>query len=270
MQNPETITVIKSGKESNPRNRILIVTPTLGIVRMEWALARWGQAIPCNWSASYATLGIGTQVPMHYLVADAQNLGCKDVIEKDYEWMLLWEDDVVAPPDALLRLNIYMRKADIPIVSGLYFLKSPLTEPVLYRGLGTGAYTDFKIGDLVWVDGVPTGFLLIHNSVIKLMWEESEEYQVLGGIKTRKIFETPAKVMYDVNTKTFSCGQGTSDLNWCHRVIEEKILQRSGWKKIAKKKYPFLCDTNIFCQHIDLPTGRVFPGGQRPIKGQKQ
>ena len=222
-------------------------------------MARYGQAVPCNWSAASASLGIGTVVPMHYLVADAQNLGCEDVLKKGFEWLLFWEDDVIAPYDTFLQLNRYISKADIPIVSGLYYTKGSYTEPVLYRGLGTGCYSDFKKGDKVWADGVPTGLLLIHSSIIKLMWDESEVYETLGKRKTRRIFETPAKIYFNPDNQSFSSGQGTSDLAWCNRIIEENVLARAGWPKIGRKKYPFLCDTNIFCKHIDLQTGKQYP-----------
>jgi len=249
------VIIIKSGAGGNPRNRLLIVTPTLGIVRIEWSIQRFGQAIPCNWSAGYATLGIGFVVPMHYLVADAQNIGCEEVVKKDYEWLLLWEDDVLPPLDAFLRLNSYISKGDIPVVSGLYFTKGTFSEPILYRGWGNSCFTKFKIGEKVWASGIPTGFLLIHSSLIKLMWEESENYTTKGGRVTRKVFETPSKVYYNPENQTFAGGGGTSDLAWCKRVVEEKVLKRSGWPKIGRKKYPFLCDTNIFCRHIDLNTG---------------
>lgn len=256
---PEQTTIIRSGKEGNPRNRLLIVTPTLGIVRMEWSMARYGQAIPPNWSSASASLGIGAVVPMHYLVADAQNLGCEEIVNKGFEWLLLWEDDVIAPYDAILQMNRYIVKADIPVVSGLYYQKATYTEPLIYRGSGNGAFLDFKIGDKVWADGVPTGFLLIHSAVIKLMWKESEEYETLGKRKTRKVFETPSRIYFDPETKSYSCGTGTSDLWWCARVIKEKVLARAGFPKIGKRKYPFLVDTNIFCKHIDLSTGRQYP-----------
>jgi hypothetical protein len=172
---------------------------------------------------------------------------------------LLWEDDVVAPADAMLQLNKYVISEEIPVVSGLYFLQGRYSEPILYRGQGTGPFLNFKIGDKVWADGVPTGFLLIHSKVIKLMYEESDEYTTLGGRKTRKIFETPSKIIYDPETGGCSTATGTSDLVWCARVIKDKVLQRAGWPKIGRKKYPFLCDTKIFCKHIELSTGRQYP-----------
>jgi len=126
---------------------------------------------------------------MHWLVADAQNLAVRETIEKGYEWLLLWEDDVLAPLDLFVKLNRYMKKATIPIVSGLYYLKSRITEPILYKGSGNGAFEDFKLGDKVWVDGVPTGCLLVHNSILRVMWDDSEDYITLGNLSTKKVFD---------------------------------------------------------------------------------
>lgn len=252
--------IIRSGANGNPRVPVLIATPTLGIVRLEWAVARYGQIVPCNWTNSDVTVGIGSTVPMHYLVADGQNIATEHfLINGKQEWLLLYEDDVIPPLDLFIRLDEYIQKATIPIVSGLYFLKVPRSEPVCYRGRGTRCFYDFKLGDKFWVDGVPTGMLLIHRSILQLMYDESEPYKTLGGRVVRKVFETPAKMMQDPATGEWSRLQGTSDLFWCKRVIKEKVLERAGWKNIAKKQYPFLVDSNIFCRHIDLSTGTQYP-----------
>lgn len=255
----EMTTILKSGKNKNPRNRILIGTPTLGNIRIEWALARFGQVIPCNWTSASTHVGIGNVVPIHYLVADAQNLIVKHALEQNFEWLLLWEDDVVASPETFLKLNQYMMKGDTPVVSGLYFTKGNYSEPILYRGSGTSYFHDFKLGDKVWVDGVPTGLLLIHSSLLLLMWNESPEYTTIGNMRTRKVFETPSNIFYDPQSSSYAVKGGTSDLVWCKRVIEDKILERAGWSNVAKKKYPFLCDTSIFCKHIDINTGIQHP-----------
>jgi hypothetical protein len=254
-----TTTIIRSGANGNPRVPILIATPTLGIVRMEWSVARYGQIIPCNWTNHDVTVGIGSTVPMHYLVADGQNIATEHLLQGKQEWLLLYEDDVVPPMDTFLRLDEYIQKATIPVVSGLYFLKVPRSEPVCYRGHGTRCFHDFKLGDKFWVDGVPTGMLLIHRSILQLMYDESEPYKTMGGRVVRKVFETPAKMAQDPSTGTWSKLQGTSDLHWCKRVIKEGVLKRAGWGSIAKKQYPFLVDSNIFCRHIDLSTGHQFP-----------
>ena len=251
--------IININKNSS-HNRILIGTPTRGIFRAEWAQARYGQIIPTNWTAAMTMLGYTHMMPLGYLVADAQNIIVETAVKDNFEWVLLHEDDVVLPIDAFLRINEYMKKGDIPVVSGLYFLKSaPLTEPLVYRGRGNSCYSKFNMGDLVWADGVPTGCLLMHGSILKLMYDESPDYQTSSGHITKKVFETPAKVWYDPEKMTQMSATGTSDLYWCDRVMKEKVLERTGWKKIAKRKFPYLVDTNIFCRHIDMNTGTQYP-----------
>jgi hypothetical protein len=255
-------TIVRSGSDGNPRIRLLIATPTLGIVRLEWAIRRYGQVIPCMWSNHDVTVGIGYTVPMHYLVADGQNIAVDACLSGNYEWLLLWEDDVIAPPDLYCKLDPYIRNKDVPVVSGLYFLKTDRVEPVLYRGSGQREFCDFKVGEKVWVDGVPTGMLLIHRAVLELMAAESEVYTTLGGKRVRKVFETPAQMFEDPRTGQWVRQQGTSDLAWCRRVIADRVLARAGWPQVGRKQYPFLCDTSILCRHIDLSTGRQYPSDE--------
>lgn len=231
-------------------NRIMTATPTTGVVRMEWALARWGQIIPTNWSQVTMMQYMGTYVPIEYQIADAQNLIVKEFIEKDFEWLFLLEHDVILPVDAYVRLNAHIRSELNPIVSGLYFTKSIPAEPMVYRGRGNSYYTKFKYGDYVWADGVPTGCLLIHNSILKAMWKDAPEYNN-QGTKCRRIFDTPRDLHYDPLTGQWNSTTGTSDLDWCTRIMKEGYLKKAGWDKHAKMKYPFLIDTNIYCKQID-------------------
>ncbi len=237
--------------------RILIGTPATGMVRMEWVMARFGQIIPVNWSSTDMIQWLSSYMPMKYTVPDAQNIIVKTAVEQDFEWLLLLEHDNVLPPDAFLRINEYMRDGKTPVVSGLYFTKSVPPEPLVFRGRGNSYFKDWKMGDKVWCDGVPTGFVLIHVSILKAMWKESAEYMA-GNILTRRIFETPEKIWYDPETGGTHALTGTSDLTWCERVIKEKFLEKSGWPEYQKMKYPFLVDTNIFIKHIDT-NGRQYP-----------
>lgn len=248
--------LIANEKDETSR-RLLIGTPTRGVVRMEWVLARYGQIIPCNWSMVQTLQYINTYSPMGFMVADAQNVIVKEAIEGNYEWLLLIEDDTCPPIDAFIRFNQYMRDGDIPIVSGLYYTKTIPPEPLVYRGRGNSYFDDFKLGDKVWVDGVPTGMLLIHTNILKLMWNESEEYQT-GSVVTRRVFEQPEQVWFDPESRSIQTLVGTSDLAWCDRIIRENVIGRAGWPEIGKKKWPFLVDTNIFCRHISQD-GRMYP-----------
>lgn len=241
-------------------NRILIGTPTTGLVRMEWALARWGQLIPCNWSNVQMMQFMGSNYVTHqYLVADAQNMIVKAAIEGDFEWLFFVEHDNILPPDTFVKLNEYMIRGDTPVVSGLYFTRGYPSEPLVYRGRGTGYYGDWKLGDKVWCDGVPTGVLLVHMSIMRAMWAESEEYEV-GGQRTRRVFDTPRKGWFNEQTGQFNATQGTSDLDWCTRIMAGDYLRKAGWTEFADEhpQYPFLVDTTIFSWHTNQD-GTKFP-----------
>lgn len=243
-------------------NRLLIGTATTGLIRMDWAQARFGQIIPMNWSNIVVTRWFGpwtpTVVPLGYMVADAQNLIVKSAIDNDMEWLLLHEHDVILPLDCFIKLNQYIRKADVPVVSGLYFSRSEPSDPLIFRGRGTGVYTDFKIGDEVWADGVPTGMLLIHMGIIREMWKDSEEYQV-GNEFTRRVFESPVEAWNNPSETNYWTRTGTSDLNWCTRVMDEGYFAKAGWHEYQDKEYPFLVDTSLFCLHQDIGTGVKYP-----------
>lgn len=250
-------TIVNDSGDPGYVNRILIGTPVTGLVRVEWVQARYGQMIPVNWSQVQMLHYMNSYMPLRYQVADAQNIIVKEVIEKEFNWCLLHEHDVLPQPDALIRLNEYMRKADTPVVSGLYFTRSIPSEPLIFRGRGTGAFYDWKMGDKVWCDGVPTGFLLIHAGILKAMWDESEEYQA-GNVTTRRVFNAPQATWFDPETGKFNAISGTSDLAWCTRVMEGRYFEKAGWHEHQKMRWPFLVDTALFCSHIN-PDGRRFP-----------
>jgi hypothetical protein len=239
-------------------NGVFIGTPCTGLVRMEWALARFSQVIPCNWGYQQAIHWIPSMSPIGFLVADAQNLIVKKFLESNQQWLILVEQDNVLPSDFFLRCNQYIRKNTIPVVSGLYFTKTLPAEPILYRGRSNSYFTDWKIGDKVWVDAVPTGCLLIARPILETLWKESEVY-VCGSPpqETRRVFDSPEKAWY-IERRGWHSVQGTSDMEFCSRCIVKDIFKKAGWPKIQKKQYPFLVDTGIFVGHIDND-GRIYP-----------
>lgn len=261
-------TIVNDSGDPGYVNRILVGTPATGSVRIEWVQARFGQVIPVNWSWVQMYEFLNGYMPLRYQVDDAQNLIVKFAIEKDFQWLLLWEHDNVPLPDALVRLNRYMTEASAPVVSALYFTRGQPTEPLLFRGRGLGAFWDWKPGDLVYCDGVPTGFLLIHVGLLKAMWEDAEPYMVKGQ-QTRRVFRTPRDVWHDPESGFYNTISGTSDLDWCTRVINGDYMRKAGWGDyvdgLPDPKFPFIVDTNIFTWHIQ-PDGQRYPG-EWPPKG---
>lgn len=236
--------------DGNYKNRVLIGTPTLGTVRIEWHNAINGMVIPVNWSNS-------VQTPIGFTTVDGQNLIANEALIKDFEWVLFIEDDVIVPCDLLVKLNSYMFTQKFPVVSGLYYLKGSQPEPFIFRGRGNGTYRDFKMGERVKCDGVPTGCLLIHCSILRLLSDLSESYELRANetkIKLKRIFQTPREVYTDSSTGAYVKKLGTSDLYMCDQILKNDILDKAGWTKLDKEN-PFIVDTSINCGHIDINTG---------------
>jgi len=157
----------------------------------------------------------------------------------------------------LITVNERIIKEHIPIWSGLYFTKSIPSEPLVFREMGNGYYADWKMGDKVWVSGIPLGAAVIHRSIMQVCWDEAEEYEI-NGMKMRRVFETPIRMWEDAKTKTWQTSIGTEDLPWCDRLKQNGIYRKAGWPEYQKKTYPILCDTGVFCKHIN-PDGTIYP-----------
>lgn len=251
--------LFKSDKE--PQVRIMVGVPMTGLVRSEWVMARYGQVIPCNWSQVDCIQWLDQYSPLRFAVADARNIIASRAVEEDVEWLFFIDHDVILPPVTLLRLNEYMLKGDIPIVAGLYFTRSVPSEPLIYRGRGNSYFQDWKFGDKVWVDGHGMGCTLIHVSILKALYEESERY-FCGPTAVRRIYESPAKQWFNPETMGWQSSTGTEDLFFLSRIMENKIFEKAGWPEYEGRDFPFLVDTTLYCRHID------FNGVQYPSRGE--
>ena len=243
------------------QKRICIAVPTTGLVRIEWMMSRFGQVIPCNWSQGDIFQFVDQYSPMGWTVADARNICVEYCISQGFEWLFFVDHDVLLPPDTFLKINEYMNKGDIPVVCGLYYCKGSHPEPLLFRGRGNSYYGKWKLGDKVWVDGIPMGCTLIHSSIIQEMYNTSEVYTcktMTGPVVVRRVFETPRKAWFDPELGRYNTQVGTEDLFWCDRVRKEKVMEKAGWPEYQRKRYPFLVDTGMFCRHID-EAGRTYP-----------
>ncbi len=237
-------------KNTEPQRRLMVGIPMTGNLRCEWHLAKTQQVIPCNWSQQDFVQFVDQYSPIKFMVADARNIIAQAAVRENFEWLLFIDHDVCLPPLFMVTINDYMIRATIPIFGGLYFTKSVPSEPLVYRGRGTGYYADWKIGDKVWVDGMGMGATVIHVSILRALYEESEEYTVAGET-IRRVFETPSRVFYDPESKSFHTQIGTEDLEFCSRIMRDGIFEKAGWPKYAKKRFPFMIDTKLFCWHID-------------------
>lgn len=265
-----------TSQPTNPKRdvpSILIGTPTLGLVRIEWHNAMKGMVCPPNWSTVSST-------PTGFTVPDAQNMLADSVLRNGHKALLLIEDDNVPPPQTLIEMDRWFwrmeRKKAPPVVSGLYFIKGsaesmpgkrggivPLgPEPLIYRGSGTRAYRDWKPGDIVWCSGVPTGALLVHAEVLRAWAAEPDvETYVIPGYPypMKRIFQQPSKVWVDPTSGAANVSSGTSDLWWSAETISRGILAKAGWPaRFANREFPFIVDTRLRFGHVDRHSGIVW------------
>ena len=243
------------------QKRICVAVPTTGTVRIEWVMSRFGVTVPVNWSHGDFIYFYDQYSPKNYVVADARNICVEYSISEGFEWTFFLDHDVMLPADTFIKLNKYMTEMEYPIVSGLYYCKGSHPEPLVFRGRGNGYYGDWKFGDKFFVDGIPMGLCLIHNSILKAMYDESETYTVqsiMGPVVVRRVFETPRSAWRDTLTGKYISMGGTEDLPFFERILRDNILKKAGWDKIAKKKYPYLVDSTIFAKHIDT-LGMTYP-----------
>ena len=244
-------------KKSPICKRIMLGIPITGNVRGEWMMARYGQIIPCNWSQVELLQWMDQTSPLRFQVADARNLIATTCVEEGYDWLIFIDHDVILPPTFLVIVNERIKHDPMPMWSGLYFTKSIPAEPLIYRERGTGYYANWKLGDKVWCDGHGMGATVIHGEILKVLYDTSENYDCFGRT-VRRIFETPSRVFWDPESKHFHIAGGTEDLEFCSRVVREDVLKKAGWPKFARKKWPFMVDTNVFCWHMD-PNGTRYP-----------
>jgi hypothetical protein len=244
----------------------MIGAPTTGLVRMEWVMARFGQVIPCNWSMTVALQGINQFSPIGYQVANARNLIVDSFLKEDYEWLFFIDHDVILPSDTFLKINEIMIHRTVPIWAGIYFTKSVPSEPLIYRGRGTGYYPDWKFGDIVWVDGIHMGCTLIHRDILVALAEVKNTYQAdaqRGPIK--EVYKTPGYTGFNPEKLAAIVETGTEDLHFCRDLQEHKILEKTGWdKEVPDLQYPVMVDTSVFCRHID------HAGVQYPSMGEEE
>jgi hypothetical protein len=219
--------------------KIMFGIPSTGWIRFEFFAAQTSLVIPTNWGNIVSS-------PIGYDVADARNHIVESAMANGVDWLFFIDHDVILPPDTLIKLRQHMFRKASPVVAGLYYAKGSDPEPLIYRGRSNGPYYDWDPGDTVWVDGVPMGCTMIHTSLFRIM--------------EKPWFESPRRVSVNAQGQVLR-EAGTEDLYWCDRVIKEGLIEKTGidWG-VKDPLNPFIMDTNIFCQHIDLKSGKQYPG----------
>ncbi len=206
-------------REKKRNSTFVICIPTFGLVSVNFMNHMMSLGHPMSSGASVVT-------PIAMEIGVARNACVERALASKPrpDYILFVDDDVLLPWDALVRLHEH----NLPIVGGMYHLKQIPSYPLLWRNNDRGGYlrpgVDYKIGDLVEVDGTGCGCVLFKTEVFEKI--------------TPPYFKTGPTLTPD-GTEFH-----TEDA-WAYRK-----LQQAGYK--------IYVDTAVNCGHEDRETGRIF------------
>lgn len=193
------------------QNRVLTVILTRENVTTAWASGFRNLSIP----GTYTFL---SGMPFDH----ARNTGCLKVLELDFEYLFFLDDDVIPPWNAIHTLMSHKQ----PIVSGVYYRRNPPICPVMLRETAEGRtwVTEFYAPDLIDVDYVGAGCLLIHRDVLIKMGKNWFDW------RCDREDIPPTERM-------------SEDFSFCYEA--------------RKLGYKIKVDTSVQCRHIGLGESRV-------------
>jgi hypothetical protein len=170
----------------------------------------------------------------------ARNTGCLKLLELGWDWLFFLDSDVILPHDAIPRLMAHRK----PIVSGLYYRRNNPICPVMLRNNPEGGrtwITEYKIPDLMEVDFVGSGCLLIHRDVIMAM------KPVVGNTNCNRWFEWKVD-REDLDPKE----RMSEDFSFCERARKELAVK-------------IFVDTSVQCKHVGFSESKL-PGQLTPLE----
>ena len=191
--------------------QVLVVILTREIVTTAWSVGFRNLQIP-------GTFTFLTGMPFDH----ARNTGCLKTLENDFEWLFFLDDDTIPPADAIYKLMSHKK----PIVSGLYYRRHPPICPVMLKEVGGDKkwITEFNVPELIEVDYVGTGCMLIHKDVLKNVPQPWFEWKV-------DRYDLPANQRM------------SEDFSFC--------------QKARQTGYKIYVDTSVQCRHMGLGESRV-------------
>ena len=181
-----------------------------------WAIALAAQNFPLNLSHSF-------HLVMEKSADVAREMAVDTAIEKKTNYILFLDDDVQLPLTGIRQLIYTLEQApdDVMAVTGIYTSKFNPPEPLVYRGVGRGAFWKWKAGDVFEVDGAGLGCMLVKTEVFSKI---DKPYFKITDDPTRK-----GEVISNA---------GTEDIYFC--------------SKLRSAGYKILADSKVMCIHWDV------------------
>jgi len=155
-----------------------------------------------------------------------RNVLVQKFLKSEYDWLLMLDTDQYFNPEDVDRLLESARERKAGVISGLYFANERPPRPAIYRWTEEGrakSFTEWEDHEVIEVDGVGAGFLLVHRQVYEAL-NDPTQYAGRGGSWFTQNMTGPQGQLLN------------EDSSFCARVRD------AGYK--------ILVDTDVFIGHI--------------------
>ena len=215
--------------EAKPDVKLVVGIPSRGDVHVVWAFSFANLTWPVSMNRA-TTMTVGEEI------ATARNNIAQSAIDRGAEYLFFIDDDVTIPNHAPARMVYLMEQnPEWDLLSGVYVTKTNPPEPLIFGPeQGTGAYWDWRCGEIFPIGGCGMGCALIRASA----FEKVEE----------------PYFAWTENVDGVNRGGEGEDLYFC--------------SQLAKAGGKLMCDGAVLCGHIDRKNGKMFRLWQdsRPFK----
>jgi len=246
-----------------------------------------------DWANSAASLGGGLAVTVlrlqirNFRVDLAKERLAELALANHVHWMFFLDDDVICPPDTLLKMiKLWRSDPKYKVISGVYWSKSDPPHPLIFRGNLEGSYWDWTVQDLITADGAGAGCLFVDAEVFKKMkrpWFSNQyffedprmEYDVekwrltdLLGVELIKGKDANQKIVKDLEKQLAGVGEkikkaqsGFFDPELLNnkRADAQTTEDLYFFKKMKEELgLDLWVDCSIQAQHQDKRSGRFF------------
>lgn len=140
--------------------KAVIGIPSRGTVSVHFLPPLLKQSIPINIFVEYRFV-VGKEVGV------ARNELAEEALKLKADYLIFIDDDVIIPQDAIAKL-ISLADEGKDIVAGVYYTKQIPPQPLIFKGIGTGCFKNWRVGEILEnISGVGMGLTLIRTTVFR-------------------------------------------------------------------------------------------------------
>lgn len=227
--------------QQDPAARVIYLgVPTFGQVSIRWHAHMLQLQSPLNRSVFHG-YGLGFEVGQARNFLVQQALEWKNEHGHTVSHVFFVDDDVLVPPYALMVLLGRKR----PIVSGLYYAKSPAVQPLILMEPSGGVLDPVPRNQVVDCFAHGMGCTLIEMRVFRDLLDRGfVDYDQIGAQRLPQFFKTTRDSLSQDHGAPV-IGNETEDVHFL--------------KLAAKLGYQPAVDTSVFSFHWDQKTQQAYP-----------